>query len=273
MKKHISIILLLASCCLLTTSGCLTKETTTTTKTSTETVDLVMYGLFDDSEIYTPLIQEYESANSNVDITYKQFTDPEAYLDLIINELAEGEGPDIFMMHNSWIYEHYKKTTPYVVDYDTALSFDETFVSVVTDDFLREYGENYAIFGMPMYVDTIALFYNEDHFEDAIPSRGKPADTWSEVVDDVYKLTKSDNSFERFEVAGVAMGRADNILRAIDILYTLFLQYDTPFYNEDYTESAITDTEVSAEGGIESAGEAALDLYTSFAVPSNKNYR
>ncbi len=271
MRKYISLVLITT---LLATafSGCLTKETTTTT-TSTETVELVMYGLFDDSDIYKPLIQEYESEHKNVDITYKQFTDPDTYLDLVVNELAEGEGPDIFMMHNSWIYEHYKKVNPYLVDYDTAVAFDETFVSVVSDDFLRDYdGTNYAIYGMPMYVDTVALYYNEDQYEDAVPSRGKPADTWTELLDDVYKLTKEDNSFERFEVAGIAMGRADNILRVTDILYSLFLQYQTPFYDDDYTTSTITDTEVSASGGIESPGEVALDLYTSFGVPSNKNY-
>lgn len=272
MKKISSILLLTALCSILITSGCL-KKTTTTTKTSSETVELTMYGLFDDSDIYNPLIQEYESEHKNVDITYKQFTDPSAYLDLVINELAEGEGPDIFMMHNSWVDEHYKKVNPYVVDYNTAVEFDDTFVSVVGEDFLRNYGEtDYAIYGMPMYVDSIALYYNKNQYEDAVPSRGKPATTWSGIIEDVYKLTKQDNSFERFEVAGIAMGRADNVLRTIDILYTLLLQYGVSFYNSDYTESTIADTEVSASGGVMSPAEEALNLYTSFAIPSSKNY-
>ncbi|OIP80493.1 hypothetical protein COW94_03355 [Candidatus Peregrinibacteria bacterium CG22_combo_CG10-13_8_21_14_all_44_10] len=271
MRKNIAFIVII-TVILTMFSGCLKKDTTST-KSSSEAVDLVMYGLFDDSDIYKPLIQEYESSHTNVNITYKQFTDPEAYLDLIINELAEGKGPDIFMMQNSWIYEHYKKVNPYLVDLETATEFDNTFVSVVSDDFLRQYdATNYVIFGMPMYVDTIALYYNKNQYEDAVPSRGKPANTWSELLDDVYKLTKSDNSFERFEVAGIAMGRTDNILRATDILYTLLLQYKAPLYNNSYTASTIADTEVSASGGITSPGEEAFDLYTSFAIPSNKNY-
>lgn len=127
------------------------------------------------------------------------------------------------------------------------------------------------MYGMPMYVDSVALYYNEDHLEDAIPSRGKPANTWSEIIEDVYKLTKTDNSFERFEVAGIAMGRSDNILRATDILYSLFIQYGVQFYNDDYTQSTITDTEVGLDGAV-SPGEDALELYTSFAMPSNKQY-
>ncbi len=271
MKKNIALITIL-SLVMMGFSGCLKQQPTTTT-TQVEDVELVMYGLFDDSDIYQPLIQEYESQNKNVNITYKQFTNPETYLDLVVNEMAEGEGPDIFAMHNSWIYEHAKKTAPLEVTYETAKEYDETFVSVVSDDFLWSYDdERYEIYGIPMYVDTVALYYNEDHLEDAIPSRGQPANTWTELQDDVFKLTKSDNSFERFEVAGIAMGRSDNILRSTDILYSLFLQYGTAFYNDSYTKSKITDTEVSATEGVFSPGEEALNMYTSFAIPSNKNY-
>ncbi|MBU1019547.1 MAG: extracellular solute-binding protein [Patescibacteria group bacterium] len=269
MKKLAS--LLIITLVLSSFTGCFLKKSSNQTS-KTQKIELTMYGLFDDSDIYKPLIQEYQSNHSNVTITYKQFTDPETYLDLIINELAEGEGPDIFAMHNSWIYEHYKKVAPAPASLETAQEFESTFVSAVSDDFLRVDSKgNYEIYGMPMYVDTIALYYNEDQLEDAIPSRGKPANTWSGIVEDVYKLTKADNSFERFEVAGIAMGRADNIQRATDILYTLFLQYGVEFYNDDYTSSTITASQLT-DLGTGSPGEQALDLYTSFAVPSNKNY-
>lgn len=273
MKKTLSVILLV-SLLMPTLFGC---KKTQTSSSKTKEIDLVMYGLFDDSEIYEPLIQEYESSHTNINITYKQFTDPETYLDIVVNELAEGEGPDIFAIHNSWIYKHEKKVSPYEISIEKAQEFENTFVSVVTDDLLRsntgEEGEitSYKMLGLPMYVDSIALYYNEDQFEDAIPSQGKPSNTWTEIIEDVYKLTKTDNSFERFEVAGIAMGRSDNILRAMDILYTLFLQYGVDFYNDDYTKSTITSTEVSTSL-ITKPAEEAIELYTSFAVPSNKNY-
>ncbi len=258
-----------------TVSGCLKKTTTSTT--STTNVELTMYGLFDDSDVFQPLIQEYESTHKGVTINYKQFTDPSEYLDLVVNELAEGEGPDIFAMHNSWIYEHFKKINPMDASLMTAQELEETFVQTVSDDFLRTYTDEEgtavsAIYGLPLYVDTIALYYNQDQFEDAIPSRGTPSTTWDGIKDDVFKLTKTDNSFERFEQAGIAMGRSDNISRFLDILYTLFLQYDTQFYDDNYTMSTITSTEVSTTDGVMAPGKEALDLYTSFGIPSNKNY-
>ncbi|MFA6528282.1 MAG: extracellular solute-binding protein [Candidatus Gracilibacteria bacterium] len=274
MKKYLATLVLIT---LISTtgSGCLKKDQTTTTKT--ENIELTMYGLFDDSTIFQPIIQAYESEHTNVKITYKQFTDPSSYLDLVINELAEGEGPDIFAMHNSWIYEHYKKVNPMDSSLMTAQELEDTFVQTVSDDFLRTYTDAEgnsvtAIYGLPLYVDTIALYYNQDQFEDAIPSRGEPSTTWEGIKDDVFKLTKTDNSFERFEQAGIAMGRSDNILRFVDILYTLFLQYGTQFYDDEYKTSTITSTEVSSTSGVVSPGKEALDLFTSFGIPSNKNY-
>ncbi len=271
MRKIVAITVILALT-LGALAGC-TKETTTTTTIKQDPVELTYYRLFDDEDIFEPLIREYQSENSHVTINYRKFTDPEQYLDLIINELAEGEGPDIFSMHNSWFTQHRKKLTPVPSTLITPESFEDVFVSVAADDLIMPTDDGIeAVYGLPMYVDTLALYYNQDHFEDAIPSRGKPAPTWEELTEDVYKLTKSDNSFERFEVAGIAMGRSDNILRAIDILYLLMIQFGTEFYDEAYTEATFADIGGAGTGGLEYPGIEALSYFTQFALPSSKYY-
>ena len=80
-------------------SGCFKKEVPETTKTG-EAVELVYYKMFDEEDVIKPLIQQYQSDHRNVKITYRKFTDLEEYQDLIVNELAEGEGPDIFSVPN-----------------------------------------------------------------------------------------------------------------------------------------------------------------------------
>lgn len=252
--------------------GC-TKKTTTTTTVKKDAIELTYYRLFDDEDIFEPLIRAYESENTHVTINYRKFTDPEQYLDLIINELAEGEGPDIFSMHNTWFTQHRKKLTPVPSTLITTEDFNNVFVSVTGDDLvIPDQTGTEQIYGLPMYVDTLALYYNQDHFEDAVPSRGKPASTWEELQEDVYKLTKSDNSFERFEVAGIAMGRADNILRAIDILYLLMIQFGTEFYDEAFTEATFADSTGANTGTLEYPGAGALSFFTQFALPSSKYY-
>lgn len=271
MKKWLSATLILTL--LLLSTGCKKQPETTTNTAGNEPIELTYYRLFDDSDTFEPLIQEYESQNPNVTINYRKFTDPDQYLELIINELAEGEGPDLFSMQNTWFTQHRKKLTPVPTDLITTEDFESTFVDVTSDDLLLpdETGAS-RIYGLPLYVDTLALYYNEDHFEDAIPSRGKPASTWAELQEDVFKLTKADNSFERFEVAGIAMGRADNLLRAIDILYLLMIQFGAEFYDDGYSEATFAEAQGASATGLYYPAAEAVDFFTSFSLPSSKYY-
>ncbi|MFA6024670.1 MAG: extracellular solute-binding protein [Candidatus Gracilibacteria bacterium] len=227
-------------------------------------VTLTFYGLFENEEIYTPLIQAYESKNPHVTILYKKFTNPEEYLDLVINELAEGEGPDIFMLHNTLFPKHYKKLTPAPQDFITADLFRSLFVSIAGDEMIipDEAGVE-RVWGLPLYIDTLALYYNDDHIEEALPSQGRPSSTWEGIKNDVVQLNRQDQSFERFERAGIALGRADNILRAFDILALMMLQYKVNFYTEDLKEVVLAQDPNAL---------TALQLYTSFALPTQKHY-
>jgi multiple sugar transport system substrate-binding protein len=254
-------------------SGCVKKEQTVVQKVSK--VNLVFYGLFDDEDVFQPLIQQYSEKHPNVTVTYKKFTDPVEYMNVIINELAEGGGPDIFEAPNYWFLKNVKKMTPVPVQTFSPQQFQQTFVDVATNDLILHDPADgqYKVYGIPMYVDTLALYYNNATYQDAIPDQGRPAATWDGLKDDVYKLSKPDNSFERFAVAGIAMGRSDNIARAIDILYMLMLQYNTQFYNSSFSRTAFVNQQVTDSTGllINPATEA-LRLYTSFALPANKNY-
>ena len=243
--------------------GCL-RQKAANVAAPNENINLTFYGLFDSEEIYTPLIQEFESANRNVNVVYKKFLDPESYLDLIINELAEGEGPDIFMVHNSWLPKHYKKLTPAPQTIVNPEVFRSLFVEVTQEDLIipDEAGQE-QVWGLPLYVDPLALLYNKDHLEDAIPTQGRPSNTWEGIQEDVTLLNRADQSFERFERTGIALGRTDNILRSFDILMSMMLQFKVDIYNEDLTE-VIFKSDPNAI--------AALNMFTSFALPSKKNY-
>jgi ABC-type glycerol-3-phosphate transport system substrate-binding protein len=82
-------------------------------------------------------------------------------------------------------------------------------------------------------------------------------------MNDVIQLNREDQSFERFERTGIALGRSDNILRAFDILMMMMLQYKVDFYDETLTEETFSQDPNAL---------AALELFTSFALPSQKNY-
>jgi len=263
-KKFTSVILVLIILTGTLNSGCLKRKKPVQQVIDISEKTLTFYGLYDNSDIYDPIIQSFESSHPGTTIVYRKFVDPDEYLDLIINELAEGEGPDIFLMHNTWFPKHYKKLTPAPVNIVTPDVFRDLFVEITANDLIIPDPDGVEqVWGLPMYVDTLALYFNKDHYEDAIPSRGKPASTWEGVQNDVTLLNKEDKSFERFERAAIALGRDDNILRTFDTFMMLLLQYKVDFYNEDLTKVNF-DKDPNAL--------KALELLTSFSLPSKKNY-
>ncbi len=231
---------------------------------------LTYYKMNDESTVMKSLIAEYVKDHPGLVINYKNFVDFDEYQDLVINEMAEGEGPDIFSMPNSWFMSNYRKVSPMPHSVGTPEIFESLFVDVAAKDlvFKNEEGQNY-VYGVPMTVDTLAIYYNKAHFEDKIPLQGHPSDTWDGIASDVQKLVVEDESFSRFEVAGIAMGRSENISNAVDILYMLFLQKGLNFYNEIVSESIFT----KKQSGIDSdAAAQALKFFTNFSNISHENY-
>jgi ABC-type glycerol-3-phosphate transport system substrate-binding protein len=261
--RHFLFSLILLSLSILL-AGCLRLEKTDRPKAQSEVKELTFYGLFDSEEVYGSMIQTFESEERNVRITYKKFVDPDAYLNLIINELAEGEGPDLFMLHNSWIPKHYKKLSPAPSNVVDPEVFQSLFVDVTGKELIIPDDEGVErVWGLPLYVDTLALYYNDEHIEEALPTQGRPSSTWAGISNDVVALNREDQSFERFERSGIALGGTSNISRSFDILMSLFLQHKVEFYNEETTKSILrTDPNAAA----------AMDLYASFGLPSQRHY-
>lgn len=269
LKKSTALILLIALIFTLSLSGC-RKKSPKEKQATYEGIELTYYKMFDDGSVIDPVIKEYEAAHPGLKIKYKKFTNFDEYQKVVLNEMAEGEGPDIFSMQNTWFMSNYKKISPMPMELGSTEDFLNTFVDVAFKDLVRPDKDGVErVYALPMTVDTLALYYNKAHYEDRVPTRGKPAKTWEGIKEDVALLTKTDNSFERFEVAGIAMGRGDNISRSVDTLYLMFLQFGAQFYNENFSEA----TFASQQGGIaEYPGMEALKLYASFADQDEKHY-
>lgn len=241
---------------------------------SYEGVELTYYKMFDDEDVMRPIIDEFVSKYPGLRINYRKFTDFDEYQNLILNEMAEGRGPDIFSMQNTWFKSNFRKLTPMpdILSPEgmTLLDvFSELFVDVAYRDLIRpdEYGVD-QVYALPMTVDTLALYYNRAHFEDRIPARGRPSSTWEGIKEDVVLLNRFDPDFGFLEVGGIALGRSDNITRAVDILYLMFLQHGIDFYNDNISEAIFA----RPQAGIDSSSTDALELFTSFSDESQRHY-
>ncbi len=237
-------------------------------KPSNESISLQFWGTFDDQSYYDQAISEYEAIHKNVSIEYTpiSFVDYESGL---INSFASQRGPDIFLIHNTWLPKFADKISPLPQNKPskneepimTYKYFKENFVDVAVKDLtIGEDEVNRDIYAVPLYVDTLALFYNKDMFN----TKGitLPPRTYQNLSDDVEKLTERD-SRNRIVKSAIALGYSRNINRSTDILMMFMLQAGVRMTNSDHTQA----TFAKDIDGV-AVGENALEYYTQFAHDS-----
>lgn len=218
-------------------------------------VKLEIWGVVDDSDAYNELLGQYKKMNPYVgDIIYRKMS-PETYQEDLLDALASGNGPDVFMIRNAWRSTFEDKIVPMP---DSALAekfYRESFVDVVSDDFISQ-GQIYAA---PLSVDSLGLYYNKDLFN-AVGIVSPPT-TWEEMIDMLKKLNRVD-TFGNIVQSGIALGTGDNINRSSDVLLALMLQK-----NVDIGGTQNGRVNFSSEGG-----RSALAFYNQFSDIRSSNY-
>lgn len=228
---------------------------------------LQFWGVYDSPSYYSGIISQYQKEHPNIKIVYKSFSYDE-YEKALINAFATQTGPDIWLMHNTWLPKHGDLISPLPQTtlsgesgpLMTLQSFQQQFVDVTQTDLVFQ-GQ---IYGLPLYVDTLALFYNKDIFNSAgIPDL--PA-TWDEFSQDVERLTQIDSK-NHITRAGATIGTAKNINRSTDILMLLMLQSGVRMTDKDNTYATFSQ-HLQNQG----VGETALQYYTDFSNPNKSVY-
>lgn len=291
MKK----IVILSILTILTLSGALCKTVSKDITEATKPVQLVYWRVFDDSDAFTDLIAEYNKIHPNVNITYRKLR-YEEFEPMLINALAEDRGPDIFSIHNTWMRGYQSKllslpdniTLPYrtvqgtikkdvVWEMQTKKSLSlrdlkTQFIDQATEDAVlpetTDKGVANKIFGLPLSVDTLVLYYNKELLNAAgIP---EPAKDWQTLQEHVKKLTKQ-NTAGDIITAGIAMGAAENVDRSTDILSVLMMQNGTKM-TADNGAATFNIIPAGLEGRSTPPGIEALTFYTDFASPQKEVY-
>jgi len=278
MRKKISIFLSLAFVVsLVFLSGCGCRNT----GGANYEVRLEVWGLFDDSDVMQKTISEYRKRNPRVkEIVYKKLT-VDSYENDLMDALATGAGPDIFLINNTWLPKHEEKIAPAPVDnlaadkspVVTPKQVQEIFPDVVSADFVFD-GK---IFALPLSVDSLALYYNKDLLNQA--GVVAPPATWVDFDDAVKKITRID-SFGNITLAGAAMGMSSDasagsgkINRATDIITLLMMQSGADMIDpRDGRQAAFADFTKATYGGELPPGESALAYYTKFSNSSAAEY-
>jgi ABC-type glycerol-3-phosphate transport system substrate-binding protein len=144
--------------------------------------------------------------------------------------------------------------------------YKENYVDVAAEDFI--YRDE--IYSIPLYVDTLALYYNTKLLEKY--KIYTPPTTWQQLVSYVHQVTEKTTNGQDILTSGISLGTNNNINRASDILYAMMLQKGTLMTSPDNASAtfALPTEKITSEDYY--PGTESLDFYTSFADPNNVNY-
>lgn len=289
MKRLISFALL-ASTLLLTGAGCSGATSAETSKA----VTIKYWRVFDGEDDFSSIIDAYRGQHPNVTIDYRRLRFEE-YEEELIRAFAEGKGPDIFTIHNTELQAYQSLISPMptqitISQREKRNRFSQEMVDVpvtkptltmreLKDRFVEQVVENVVIrrstsegskeeiYGLPLALDTMVLYYNVDLLNAAgIP---QPPKTWNDFQEQVIKLTRYDAKGELLQ-SGAALGSADNVERSTDILSTIMAQVGVNMTNSQGRVS-FTNKVNTGETGY-SAAIRALGFYTDFSNKGKEVY-
>lgn len=208
------------------------------------TITYWQYQFDERVEAMEQLIEQFEAENPDIDVVQETFpyADYEAQVGA---SLPAGVGPDVVQLFYGWLgaWQRAGYVEPLPEAYFDTAMIDAEFVPMAQAAKL-----NGTYYGLPTAVRSLALFYNQDMFEEA--GIETPPETWDEFIDAAAALQVRRGP--RYEQIGYAMapgGQDHHLVREV-----LTRQFGGQPYSDDGTE-------VMYDG---EAGMQALEFYTSW---------
>ncbi len=281
--------------------GCAKGPTQEARKLS-ERQELNIWSVIDDEDVYHDILATFRKSYPYATINFRRFR-LEEYEDELLNAMAEDEGPDIFMVHNTWVGKYLSKIQPSPLSVKVAqqivtgtvkkevtlkvleqkavspTSLRKEFVDVVPQDAVRSVDVapegsskpdmQERVVALPMSVDTLALYYNKDLLNAA--GIATPPETWDQFQAQVRELVKT-NDLGEISQAGAGFGTGENVERSPDIISLLMMQNRTVMANDSgYPQFDKVPQELSKQVD-EAPGAQALRFYTDFSNPGKNVY-
>jgi ABC-type glycerol-3-phosphate transport system substrate-binding protein len=261
-----------------------------------------IWAVVDDEDAYDEIFKSFRTMYPYAELNFRKFR-LEEYEDKLLNALSEDRGPDIFMVHNSWVSKYQPKIAPQPTSVKVArqtttgtikkevtlevvtektispTTLRRDFVDAVSYDAIRsinvstETGKTdmqERIFGLPMSVDTLALYYNKDMLN--ATGISQPAITWDAFQQQVQKIAVVDDK-NIVTRAGAGFGTGANVERSSDIMSLLMMQNRVQMTEEDGLEPTFAGIPATLRNELEEPpADTAMRFYTDFANPSRNVY-
>src|SRR3989344_1182659 len=181
----------------------------------------------------------------------------------LVEALAAGRGPDLFLLSQDRILEHGDK----VLKIPYANLSERDFI----DHYISE-GELYltgeGILGLPFTIDPLVMYWNRRIFADAGIAR--PPEFWDLFFELSQRITRR-NDTNTILRATVPLGEYVNVPNAKETLSALMLQAGSKIVEVE-SDGRITSALGAGDASKIPPAEASLRFYTEFADPTKIDY-
>lgn len=224
---------------------------------------VVIWGAVDSGVMQNALDNLRSEDKAFQGVTYVE-KDPATYNEVLINAMAKGAAPDLFMLGNSDLNSFSDKilTIPY-----SAVSQSSYLSSFVAEGqiFLTSQGA----YALPFILDPLVMYWNTDLFAGA--GLGSAPKYWNDFLSLAPKITSLDSG-SNLKRSAVALGQWQNVNHAKEILSTLFMQAGDNIVSRS-SDGTIRVVFGNTPGGYPTnPAESALRFYTEFTNPSKTSY-
>lgn len=231
-------------------------------KDATQTVGAVtIWGTADERQIGDVITELIKRDKAFGGVKYIQ-KDEQEFARLLAEAMAEGRGPDAFLLSQSEILKQQNKILPIPYANFSLRNFKDYFVEE-GELYLREDG----ILALPFMIDPLVMYWNRSIFTGA--GVASPPRYWDEFFPLAKQLTNKDVNMNILTGA-VALGEFDNITNAKEIVVAMIMQTGNTITCRNADKVAITLR--GAANDRTNLTESALRFYTEFSNPVKETY-
>lgn len=246
-------------------------------KPNTSAVTLTVWLPYDEGKAFQDVSKDFLDQNSNVKLDFKfvDANDAKEYESKVVNDIANGNGPDIWLVRSDWIPKHVGKSVAAIAEDknpDPIADAKSTLIPALVD--LNTYQNK--LYGLPVYADSLAVIYNSDFLDDV--SR-RANDDQKTIIDgnplswdELKTLAQTVGSIKTADgnSSAIALGTVSNTVAPVDVLSAFLLQAKVNLYDAELSSVEFNLAQFK-NGQPDVPAVDALNFYTSFARSGQKN--